>query len=163
MSKLLLLFVTLLAVYPSLAVVEKYIDMNQVESFDANVNNAIGQVYELKTEASKYASPVETVELKPGVYDVSKYKTMLRKVGIYDDYVSVYMPSSPLSYDYAYNVFSDVIDNVMTSVNKSREVLNATIDLIVNITKTYGNETIDDEELAKILEQYANITNPQSG
>jgi len=145
MSKLVVWFLLLVSIIPAVSVIGNYIDVQQAGNFSSAVANMSHTVYTLRDDAREYYTGsvyLNVSELKAGVYDVSNNKTLLRELGIYDDYVSVYQPGSSVSYDYAYKVYNSTLNGVMCSVNRSWELFNNTMDLMINITKTY-NQTSD--------------------
>ncbi len=161
MEKLILLYLAILTIAPGAVVIEKYIDLDKVKGLDSQVNSMHNLMYDYKNNISSYISNDHYEDLQPGVYDVSKNKSLLENYGIYDDHIELYKKDSPLSMSYAAKTYVDMVDNLDKSINESIGVLNASIDLLINITQTYGNDTITNATFT--IGNYTIIVNSSTG
>ena len=144
MNKFILLLTLLIAMYPSIAIVNNYFDVNKVKSLDSQINQTKLAVQNYRNEIASYQKPVHSYdELKPGVYNVSDVN--LSDYGIYEDHVDVLAPNTSLSMNYASRVMVDVLDKSLQSVDDSEKIIDAFFDLMLNITKS--NETSFDDNL----------------
>ncbi len=158
MEKIILLYIAILSLIPGASIIEKYINIDKVNSLDDQVHSMQTLMYEYKSNISTYISNDEYKDLKPGVYDVSKDKTLLENYGIYDDHVEILRKDSPLSMSYAAKTYVEMVDELDKSINESLSIVNASLNLMLNITQTYGNETIESMNITNVTFVIGNYT-----